>query len=215
VTSPVPRRFRATSRVIFLGPDAAAVVTVAALGHLDLVVAALVVAGAVGVPVGWWLGGRRRPRRPPGAAGAAHATDLDMNARRVMLHGGAAVRFDTLVIVTGSSPRTVPGLGAACRPSARVGVVGGGFIGSEVAWTLHIPEAAGDHGGTTVPRPGAPRGGASWRMSAEDAAAVAEVAKVLDHRGTGGRSGDGRPRLSGLPRGDEVPDDRVDIGLPA
>jgi 3-phenylpropionate/trans-cinnamate dioxygenase ferredoxin reductase subunit len=84
-----------------------------------------------------------------------HATDLDLDARRVMLHAGAAVPFDALVIATGSSPRTVVGLeprpgvhllrtGAdatairlACHAGARAVVVGGGFIGAEVAWTLH------------------------------------------------------------------------------
>jgi NADPH-dependent 2,4-dienoyl-CoA reductase/sulfur reductase-like enzyme len=85
----------------------------------------------------------------------ARATDLDLDRRRVVLHGGDAVPFDALVVATGSSPRTVPGLeprsgvfelrtaadsaalrGAAAE-GARVVVVGGGFIGAEVAWTLH------------------------------------------------------------------------------
>jgi NADPH-dependent 2,4-dienoyl-CoA reductase/sulfur reductase-like enzyme len=83
------------------------------------------------------------------------ATDLDLGERTVSLHGGAAIAFDELVIATGSSPRTAPGLEprpgmfslrsaadatairAACSESARVVVVGGGFIGAEVAWTLH------------------------------------------------------------------------------
>jgi 3-phenylpropionate/trans-cinnamate dioxygenase ferredoxin reductase subunit len=81
------------------------------------------------------------------------ATDLDLPTRRVVLHGGEALDFDALVIATGSTPRTLPGLeprpgvhvlrtGAdalairnACVPGARVVVVGGGFIGGEVAWT--------------------------------------------------------------------------------
>jgi NADPH-dependent 2,4-dienoyl-CoA reductase/sulfur reductase-like enzyme len=85
-----------------------------------------------------------------------HATDLDMAAGRVVLHGAAAVPFDVLVIATGSSPRTAPGLEprpgvhvlrtaadatairASCHGSSgRVTVVGGGFIGAEVAWSLH------------------------------------------------------------------------------
>lgn len=83
------------------------------------------------------------------------ACDLDLDGRRVMLHGGAALPFDALVIATGSTPRTVPGLEprpgvhllrtaaeaaairAACQDGAQVVVVGGGFIGAEVAWTLH------------------------------------------------------------------------------
>src|SRR5919206_1639493 len=85
----------------------------------------------------------------------ARAADLDLDRRRVVLHGGDAVPFDALVVATGSSPRTVPGLeprpgvfelrtaadSAALRDAAaegaRVVVVGGGFIGAEVAWTLH------------------------------------------------------------------------------
>ncbi|MBM7808756.1 3-phenylpropionate/trans-cinnamate dioxygenase ferredoxin reductase subunit [Geodermatophilus bullaregiensis] len=83
------------------------------------------------------------------------AVDLDLDRRRVGLHGGETVVFDALVVATGSTPRTVPGLEprpgvhvlrtaadaaavrAACPTGARVVVVGGGFIGAEVAWTLH------------------------------------------------------------------------------
>jgi 3-phenylpropionate/trans-cinnamate dioxygenase ferredoxin reductase subunit len=83
------------------------------------------------------------------------ATDLDLTARRVALHGGETLGYDQLVVATGSSPRTLPGLEprpgvhvlrtaadaaairAACVPGARVVVVGGGFIGTEVAWTVH------------------------------------------------------------------------------
>ncbi|MEX5717029.1 NAD(P)/FAD-dependent oxidoreductase [Geodermatophilus maliterrae] len=82
------------------------------------------------------------------------AVDLDLDRRRVGLHGGESVAFDTLVVATGSTPRTVPGLEprpgvfslrtaadaaairAACTEGARVVVVGGGFIGAEIAWTL-------------------------------------------------------------------------------
>ena len=82
------------------------------------------------------------------------ATDLDLAGRRVVLHGGNAIGFDQLVLATGSSPRSVPELeprpgvhtlrtaadGAAIRAAsadgARVVVVGGGFIGAEVAGTL-------------------------------------------------------------------------------
>jgi 3-phenylpropionate/trans-cinnamate dioxygenase ferredoxin reductase subunit len=82
------------------------------------------------------------------------ATDLDLGARRVVLHGGRALDFDAVVVATGSTPRSVPGLepqpgvhvlrtaadAAAirrdCTEGARVVVVGGGFIGAEVAWAL-------------------------------------------------------------------------------
>lgn len=56
--SPAPRRFRATLQVIFFGQDAAAVAAFAVLGYLDSAVAAAVVAGALGVPAGCWLGNR-------------------------------------------------------------------------------------------------------------------------------------------------------------
>ncbi len=81
-------------------------------------------------------------------------TDLDLEGRRVLLHGGKAIEFDRLVVATGSAPRSVPELEpgpgvfllrtaedaaairAAAREGARVVVVGGGFIGAEIAWTL-------------------------------------------------------------------------------
>jgi NADPH-dependent 2,4-dienoyl-CoA reductase/sulfur reductase-like enzyme len=83
-----------------------------------------------------------------------HARDLDLDARRVILHGGQQIVFGRLVIATGSTPRTVPDLEpragvhvlrtaadaaairAAAADGASVVVVGGGFIGAEVAWSL-------------------------------------------------------------------------------
>ncbi|NEK58464.1 FAD-dependent oxidoreductase [Geodermatophilus sabuli] len=85
----------------------------------------------------------------------ARATDLDLGRRAVVLHGGEELPYDALVLATGSAPRALPGLGprpgvhllrtaadalavrAAALPGRRVVVVGGGFIGTEVAWTLH------------------------------------------------------------------------------
>jgi 3-phenylpropionate/trans-cinnamate dioxygenase ferredoxin reductase subunit len=78
------------------------------------------------------------------------AVDLDTAAREVGLHGGRRLRYDALVVASGSAPRTIPGferalqlrteddalaLRAALTPGARVVIVGGGFIGAEVAWT--------------------------------------------------------------------------------
>ncbi|GAB3980917.1 hypothetical protein GCM10029978_080260 [Actinoallomurus acanthiterrae] len=81
------------------------------------------------------------------------ATGLDLGDRTVALDDGDRVRFDALVVATGSAPRLLPGIRpgggvhalrtpedaaairAGCRPGARVVVVGGGFIGAEVAWT--------------------------------------------------------------------------------
>lgn len=84
---------------------------------------------------------------------SGRATDLDLDSRRVGLQGGERLPFDALVLATGSTPRMLPGLEplpgasvlrtaseatairAACEPGARVVIVGGGFIGGEVAWT--------------------------------------------------------------------------------
>lgn len=83
------------------------------------------------------------------------ATDLDTGARRVRLHGGEELDYDHVVIATGATPRALPGidpipgvhvlrtaadalaLRADAVEGARVVIVGGGFIGAEVAWTLH------------------------------------------------------------------------------
>jgi 3-phenylpropionate/trans-cinnamate dioxygenase ferredoxin reductase component len=85
-----------------------------------------------------WLLGRR-------------ATSLDLEARRVILDGEEPISFDGLVIATGATPRTLPGtppldgihtlrtledslaLRKELEGGARVCVVGGGFIGAEVA----------------------------------------------------------------------------------
>lgn len=84
------------------------------------------------------------------------AVDLDLSDRVVTLHGGERIQFGALVVATGSTPRSVPGLeprpGAhvlrtaadaaaireACTLGTRMVVVGGGFIGAEVAWTAHL-----------------------------------------------------------------------------
>ncbi|WP_063726714.1 NAD(P)/FAD-dependent oxidoreductase [Streptomyces sp. RTd22] len=81
------------------------------------------------------------------------ATGLDPSGRTVALRGAPPLPYDALVIATGSAPRTLPGLRpcpgvhmlrtaedaaairAGCRAGARLAVVGGGFIGAEVAST--------------------------------------------------------------------------------
>jgi NADPH-dependent 2,4-dienoyl-CoA reductase/sulfur reductase-like enzyme len=82
------------------------------------------------------------------------AERLDLPHRRIVLDGGEELPFDGLVIATGARPRTFPGeqpegvfvlrtlddalaLKAAIEsePRPRVVVIGGGFIGSEVAAT--------------------------------------------------------------------------------
>ncbi len=83
------------------------------------------------------------------------ATDLDLQDREVVLHGGERLPFDGAIIATGAAPRRLPGApqldgvvelrslddALALRatvdaePRPRVVVVGAGFIGAEVAAT--------------------------------------------------------------------------------
>jgi 3-phenylpropionate/trans-cinnamate dioxygenase ferredoxin reductase subunit len=82
------------------------------------------------------------------------ATGLDLDTRTVSVAGGEPVPFDGLVIATGATPRRLPGTehlsgvhtlrtlddcldvrGALDAGPRRVVVVGGGFIGAEVAAT--------------------------------------------------------------------------------
>ncbi len=79
------------------------------------------------------------------------ALRLDVNARRIEVDDGASIGFDGLVIATGAAPRRLPGqpqldgvfvlrtlddalaIRHALDAQPRVVVVGGGFIGAEVA----------------------------------------------------------------------------------
>ena len=81
------------------------------------------------------------------------AVAVDVVARQVRLTSGEPVPFGAVVIATGSLPRRLPALDgwpgvhvlrtlddaiairAALAAGARVAVVGGGFIGAEVAWS--------------------------------------------------------------------------------
>ena len=81
------------------------------------------------------------------------ATELDLNERVVELESGARVSYEGLVIATGATPKSLPGIGSlggvhtlrtlddclAIRSELergpRVAVVGAGFIGAEVAAT--------------------------------------------------------------------------------
>ncbi len=81
------------------------------------------------------------------------AEAVDVATRQVRLASGEPVSFSALVIATGSRPRRLPALDgwpgvhvlrtlddaiavrAALAAGARVAVVGGGFIGAEVAWS--------------------------------------------------------------------------------
>jgi NADPH-dependent 2,4-dienoyl-CoA reductase/sulfur reductase-like enzyme len=84
------------------------------------------------------------------------AVAVDVPARQVRLASGEPVSFGAVVIATGSLPRRLPALEgwpgvhvlrtlddalairAALAAGARVAVVGGGFIGAEVAWSSRV-----------------------------------------------------------------------------
>ncbi|MFH9059717.1 NAD(P)/FAD-dependent oxidoreductase [Streptomyces coeruleorubidus] len=84
------------------------------------------------------------------------ATGLDRTERAVRLADGREVRVDGLVIATGAAARTLPGsegltgvhvvrtlddaraLRAELARGGRLVVIGGGFIGAEVASTAHV-----------------------------------------------------------------------------
>ncbi len=86
------------------------------------------------------------------------ATCVDLPSRTVALDDGSALEFDGLVIATGATPRALPGtaglsnvftlrtiedalsLRSAAESAEHVVVIGGGFIGSEVAATLATRE---------------------------------------------------------------------------
>lgn len=86
----------------------------------------------------------------------ARATGLDRAERAVRLAGGREVRADGIVIATGAAARTLPGseglagvhtlrtlddaraLRAELARGGRLVVIGGGFIGAEVASTAYV-----------------------------------------------------------------------------
>ena len=86
----------------------------------------------------------------------ARAVGLDLVGREVMLEDGERVAYDELVIATGARPNRLPmfdglgdvvylrdvadarGLRDALRSRPRVGVVGGGFIGLEIASVARV-----------------------------------------------------------------------------
>ncbi|MER5441542.1 FAD-dependent oxidoreductase [Streptomyces sp. NPDC002790] len=81
------------------------------------------------------------------------AVAADLVARTVTLNDGTVVRYTDLVVATGVTPRTLPdtaelsgavtlktlddaqALAGRLRPGQRLVVVGGGFLGTETAWT--------------------------------------------------------------------------------
>jgi NADPH-dependent 2,4-dienoyl-CoA reductase/sulfur reductase-like enzyme len=99
------------------------------------------------------LDGERQDRLELELRLGQQAVAVDVPARLVRLASGEPVSFGALVIATGSLPRRLPALDgwpgvhvlrtlddalairAALAAGARVAVIGGGFIGAEVAWS--------------------------------------------------------------------------------
>ena len=157
------------------------------------------------------------------------ATDLDLARRRVVLHGGDVLEFDRLVVATGSSPRSVPELeprpgvhtlrtaadGATIRAAAgegaRVVVVGGGFIGAEIAGTL---TALGRSVAIVEPLPALMIRGLGPEIGA--VFTRRHVAAGVDvHLGAGVTAIEGGERVEGvrLTDGSRLPADLVVLGL--
>lgn len=157
------------------------------------------------------------------------ATDLDLEGRRVVLHGGKALGFDRLVVATGSSPRSVPELEprpgvyalrtaadaaairAAAGEGARVVVVGGGFIGAEIAGTL---TALGRQVSVVEPLPALMIRGLGPELGAVFTRRHA-AAGVDMHLGAGVTAIEGGERVDGvrLTDGSRLPADVVVLGL--
>ena len=158
------------------------------------------------------------------------ATGLDTAARRVLLAGGEQVAYDGLVIATGASPKSFPGQpalegvltlrtlsesqalhGLLAGGSARLVVIGAGFIGLEVAATARSLgcEVTVLEG---LPAPlmrglGAEMGTAVAGVHARNGVSLRCGVKVAGLEGTG--------RVSGvrLDSGEVVPADVVLVGI--
>jgi 3-phenylpropionate/trans-cinnamate dioxygenase ferredoxin reductase component len=76
------------------------------------------------------------------------ATDIDRNRHELVLADGGRIAYDRMLLATGAVPRRLPAipdghyvrslsdalaLRERLRPGARIGVIGGGFIGLEIA----------------------------------------------------------------------------------
>jgi 3-phenylpropionate/trans-cinnamate dioxygenase ferredoxin reductase subunit len=157
------------------------------------------------------------------------AVGLDTGARTLSLSHGRPLRFQSLLIATGSRARTLPvlrgyenvgvlrtlddalALRAALTPGARLAVVGGGFIGLEAAATARALGA----GVTVIESAEAPLAGilgpelGRWfaemhRAEGVDVRLGARIEDVLGHR---------RVQALELAGGDRIPCDHVLVGV--
>jgi NADPH-dependent 2,4-dienoyl-CoA reductase/sulfur reductase-like enzyme len=156
------------------------------------------------------------------------ARRLDLVGRAVELSCGERVAYDGLVIATGSTPRGLPGptldgmftlrtlddalaLRAELRPGARLVVVGGGFIGAEVAATarglgVDVTIVEGDAAPLTRAL-GAEIGAVVADLHADEGVALRCGVPVA------GVEGDGRVKRVRLADGSAIAADVVVVGL--
>ena len=161
----------------------------------------------------------------------ARAESLDLEANSVQLEGGERISYDALVVATGASARRLPwpDLGGVCylrtfedalelrkrlESSHRVVVVGGGFIGAEVAAAArHLGRAVTVLEASVAPLSrvlGADVGNALGRLHDRHGVEIKCGAMVTGVEGEGGR-------VSGvhLATGEVVPADTVVVGIGA
>jgi len=156
------------------------------------------------------------------------ALSLDVAARRVSLSDGTALDYASLVIATGAAPRVLPGrvpegvhvlrsaedcrrLRAAAAQGGRAVVVGGGFIGCEVAASLRLMNLDV----TVVELASAPLVGVLGEQLSADVVRLHEGNGVTMRCGVGVDALEGDDRVIGvrLLDGSVVPADIVVVGL--
>jgi 3-phenylpropionate/trans-cinnamate dioxygenase ferredoxin reductase component len=156
------------------------------------------------------------------------ATSLDLDGRRVRLGDGSSVGYASLVVATGAHPRLLAGahqdgvhvlrsaadcrrLRASAAEARRVVVVGGGFIGCEVAASLRLMGLEV----TIVELASAPLVGVLGEQLAADVVALHERNGVTVRCGVGVDAIEGDPQVTGVRLLDRsvVPADLCVVGL--
>lgn len=160
------------------------------------------------------------------------ATALEPDAGRIELDDGTAVHFDAALIATGVRPRVLPGTdglrrvrtlrtlddseaimadAAAVSSQAEIVVIGAGFIGAEVAATLHKQGAKV----TIVEALATPFARVLGEQIGEITARLQAQAGVTLRTGVGvaGISESGRRLLVALTDGTSLPADSVVVGI--
>ncbi|HTF51427.1 MAG TPA: FAD-dependent oxidoreductase [Pseudonocardia sp.] len=162
------------------------------------------------------------------------ATGLDTDERAVVLDGGERLVSDAVVIATGARARQLPGpalagvhtvrtvddataLRAELVPGARLVLIGGGFIGAEIASTasdLGVDVVVVEAMGVPLAEPlGTEIGQACAALHAEHG--VRLITGVPVQRVLGADGGAGRVRAVQLADGRELPADVVVVGIGA